>query len=253
MAPIIRIVAEAREFLFDDKHPLRIGRDSRNDVRLENPYVSRYHGRLIPRDQDWLYMDLGSTRGSFVAAHRVTSFAVREDVSLCLGRPGLGAVINLCPVPISRLFISYRHTDSGHAGRLCDRLRAHFGDDQVFFDVDQMALGEDFLDRVRSAIRTCRVVLVIIGPAWVHETNAGGRRRLDDPEDPVRAELLAALEGRAKVLPVLVGGAKMPLADELPRELRRLSRHNGLSASPQHWSEEIVKLIATLDRMLSKG
>ncbi len=39
------------------------------------------------------------------------------------------------------IFISsYRRDDSaGHAGRLFDRLTAHFGDEQIFMDIDQMA------------------------------------------------------------------------------------------------------------------
>jgi hypothetical protein len=34
------------------------------------------------------------------------------------------------------IFVSYRREDtSGHAGRLCDRLRAQFRDTRVFMDV----------------------------------------------------------------------------------------------------------------------
>ena len=36
-----------------------------------------------------------------------------------------------------KIFISYRRDDSaGHAGRLYDRLEGHFGQGQVFMDVD---------------------------------------------------------------------------------------------------------------------
>ena len=36
-----------------------------------------------------------------------------------------------------RIFISYRRADSaGYAGRIYDRLTAHFGEDAVFMDVD---------------------------------------------------------------------------------------------------------------------
>jgi hypothetical protein len=43
------------------------------------------------------------------------------------------------------VFISYRRQESsGLAGRLYDRLADRFGDDQVFMDVDTIALGVDF-------------------------------------------------------------------------------------------------------------
>ena len=44
--------------------------------------------------------------------------------------------------PSGRVFISYRRQEaSGLAGRLYDRLAARFGEDQVFMDVDTIALG----------------------------------------------------------------------------------------------------------------
>jgi hypothetical protein len=45
------------------------------------------------------------------------------------------------------VFISYRRQEaSGMAGRLYDRLADRFGDDQVFMDVDTIALGVDFAE-----------------------------------------------------------------------------------------------------------
>ena len=44
------------------------------------------------------------------------------------------------------IFISYRRDDtSGHAGRLFDRLSAHFGDEQIFMDIDHIEPGENFV------------------------------------------------------------------------------------------------------------
>ncbi len=46
------------------------------------------------------------------------------------------------------LFISYRREDTpGQAGRLYDRLRAHFGRDRVFMDVAGIKPGVDFPQR----------------------------------------------------------------------------------------------------------
>ena len=48
-----------------------------------------------------------------------------------------------------RIFISYRRDDSAaHAGRLYDRLEGHFGQGQVFMDVDAIRPGVDFVEVV---------------------------------------------------------------------------------------------------------
>jgi TIR domain len=99
----------------------------------------------------------------------------------------------------SRVFISYRRQESsGLAGRLYDWLAARFGNDQVFMDVDTIALGVDFAEVITQAVSTCQVLLAVIGPRWLDLTDENGQRRLDDPNDIVRLEIAAALE-RGKV------------------------------------------------------
>src|SRR5512132_1517315 len=94
-----------------------------------------------------------------------------------------------------RVFISYRRQEaSGLAGRVHERLAARLGDDQVFMDVDTIALGMDFAAVITQAVSTCEVLLAIIGPTWLTATDEDGQRRLDDPDDIVRIEIAAALE-----------------------------------------------------------
>jgi two-component system, cell cycle response regulator len=45
---------------------LRIGRDTKNDVVLEDREVSRRHARVEARGSGWLLMDVGSTNGTFL-------------------------------------------------------------------------------------------------------------------------------------------------------------------------------------------
>jgi TIR domain len=86
------------------------------------------------------------------------------------------------------VFISYRRQETSDiAGHLCDRLAAHFGDDQVFMDVDTIALGLDFAEVIAQAASTCQVLLALIGPRWLTATDQEGRRRLDNPDDIVRS------------------------------------------------------------------
>jgi hypothetical protein len=66
--------------------------------------------------------------------------------------------------PSSRIFISYRRDDSaGHAGRLYDRLSTHFGEAQIFMDIDNIEFGMDFVEVIETAISSCKIVLVVIG------------------------------------------------------------------------------------------
>jgi hypothetical protein len=85
---------------------------------------------------------------------------------------------------MSGVFISYRRNDSGgYAGRIFDRLRADFGADVIFRDVDTIPGGARFRDEIEKHLETCNIVLVIIGPSWLNDRDETGHRRLDDPED----------------------------------------------------------------------
>ena len=110
-----------------------------------------------------------------------------------------------------KLFISYRREDTApYAGRLYDRLAAHFGDDQVFIDIDQIEPGDDFVEAINRKVGACEIAIVLIGPSWLRVTDASGKRRLDDNDDLVRMEIVAALQRNIRVIPVLVGEAHMP-------------------------------------------
>lgn len=127
-----------------------------------------------------------------------------------------------------RIFISYRRADSEViAGRIYDRLEPEFGESNVFKDVDNIPVGQDFRAAVQSAINASRVMLVIIGRDWLDIRDSSGNRRLDNPADTVRFEIAAGLNRPDTiVVPVLVGGATMPGASDLPDELRQLAFQN---------------------------
>lgn len=151
------------------------------------------------------------------------------------------------------IFISYRRDDSaGYAGRLYDRLSAHFGADQVFMDVEGIELGTDFVTAIEQAVGSCKVLIVVIGDEWLSTTDAAGRRRLDDPHDFVRLETRVALEREIRVVPVLVGGALMPRTEELPDELKSLARRQAIEISHKQWDGSTRELIRALNIMLGQ-
>ena len=150
-----------------------------------------------------------------------------------------------------KLFISYRREETAsHAGRLYDAMAARFGERNVFMDI-QLEPGIDFVDRIAEVVGACHVFLVIVGPTWATLSNGANRPRLADKEDYVRLEVETALRRRdVRVIPLLVAGARMPHSEELPEELRALTRRNALELSDVRWRYDVGRLMGTLEELL---
>jgi hypothetical protein len=126
-----------------------------------------------------------------------------------------------------RIFLSYRRQDSAAmAGRIYDRLRAHFGSDAVFMDIDNIPFGVNFRKHIDAAIGQCDLVLAVIGTKWAGEADA--HRRLDDPRDFVRIELESAFKREIPVIPILIDHARMPGEADLPPSLTLLADYNAI-------------------------
>jgi hypothetical protein len=156
------------------------------------------------------------------------------------------------PNATAGLFISYRREDeSNFAGRLFERLLRSVEKDRVFMDVDSIELGLDFKEVIDTWLEQCSVMLVVIGKRWLDCTGPDGRRRLDDPHDFVRIEVEGALaRPGVRVIPVLVDGASLPGASDLPDSLKPLARRNGLAMSHAGFGSDFERLFLTLDRVL---
>jgi hypothetical protein len=150
-----------------------------------------------------------------------------------------------------KVFISYRREETaGHAGRIYDAMSGHFGDGNVFMDVD-IAPGVDFVKQITDYVGACHVLLVVMGPRWATISNGGPGPRIAQPGDFVRLEVENALRRPdVTVIPVLVGGARMPDAAALPRELEPLSRRNAIELSDSRWRYDVDRLLMTLDALL---
>jgi hypothetical protein len=97
------------------------------------------------------------------------------------------------------VFISYRRNDEpGSAQALFARLEAAFPADTLFMDVTGVSAGDDFELMLREKIKSCDVLLAVIGPGWYGATPEPGKRRLDDPRDFVRIEIASALRLRSR-------------------------------------------------------
>src|SRR5262245_23829831 len=150
---------------------------------------------------------------------------------------------------MATIFLSYRREDSAaHAGRLYDRLSAHFGKANVFMDIDTIDLGEDFVEAITRTVGACDVLIALIGRQWLTAADAEGRPRLEKPDDFVRMEIAAALERNIRVVPALVGGASMPVAEALPQPLAKLAFRNALQISNERFHQDVDRLVESIER-----
>jgi hypothetical protein len=131
-----------------------------------------------------------------------------------------------------------------------DDLVEQFGVDSVFMDVAAIEVGRDFRKAIDESVAGCGVLLAIIGPGWLDSKNDSGERRLDDQNDFVRAETASALKRDIPLVPVLVRGAKMPRADQLPDDIKDLAYRNCLELTHVRWKSDIKVLIRSLRFLL---
>jgi hypothetical protein len=150
-----------------------------------------------------------------------------------------------------KIFISYRRRGegAGYGGRVADKLVEHFGAEQCFRDVEDIESGVDFVKTIQEAVGGCEVLIAVIGPDWLTQTNARGGRRLDDPRDFVRLEVASALERDIRVIPVLVGAADVPGEQQLPEPLKSLARRQVHELTDTRWDYDVGKLVEAIESM----
>jgi len=152
-----------------------------------------------------------------------------------------------------KIFINYRRGDDpGHTGRLFDRLQEVFPPQQLFLDVDNIAPGLDFVRVLNERVGECDVLLAVIGKGWINASDAAGNRRLEDPEDFVRIEIVSALNQDKRVIPVLVGDATMPAPQDLPEPLRPLARRNAVRLTHERFRADTQGLVRALQQALAE-
>jgi tetratricopeptide (TPR) repeat protein len=150
-----------------------------------------------------------------------------------------------------KIFINYRRDDSiGTAGRLHDRLVQAFGRDKLFMDVDHIPAGEDFVGYLNAQVASCDVFLALIGPDWLNAMDESGRRRLDNPDDFVTIEIAAALARNTRVIPVMIEGARMPKAEEVPDSIKALVRRHAVEVRHSQFGRDAEALVAKVREAL---
>ncbi len=148
------------------------------------------------------------------------------------------------------IFISYRRDQNlVEARALFERLARGFPG-RVFIDLEGIDAGDDFQLSLQRQLVGCRVMLVLIGPGWLGHATGAGLRAIDDPADFVRIELLAALQRSVRIVPLLLNGAPLPTAADLPEPLRPLARRQAMPLDFHRFDADVGRLSGDLRRSL---
>jgi TIR domain len=152
---------------------------------------------------------------------------------------------------LTTIILSYRREDTElMVGRICDRLREHFGRDSVMMDIDSIPYGLDFRKHIKETFKRCDMMLAVIGPRWAG-VNEEGQTRLADETDWIRIEIEAALTKDVPVIPVLVNGAPMPKPKDLPESMRDLAFRQAAPLDMRRdFHAHMDRLIGVMDELL---
>lgn len=148
---------------------------------------------------------------------------------------------------MNRIFISYRSSDGKKdADRLCADLSRLLGDDQVFFDKQDLEGGTSWRDAIDKALGTQPVVLLLLTPDLFGMAHPQGGRRIDREDDPIRNELLFAQQSGATIVPLLTEGMVMPAAASLPPSLRFIGETHALKLRTDDWANDLQRILVDL-------
>ena len=151
---------------------------------------------------------------------------------------------------MTRIAISYRRTNSAAiTGRIFDRLTLRYGEDAVFMDIDNIPVGTDFRRHIEKVLADSDILVAVIGTRW----RGTDRIRIMEKSDPVRVEIEMSQQFGLAVVPVLVDGARMPSADELPESLTDFAYINAAVVdSGVDFRQHIERLCRSLDRIIAQ-
>jgi hypothetical protein len=144
---------------------------------------------------------------------------------------------------VTQVFLNYRTDDEPFGVALLDReLSDRFGSDTVFLAAKSIPAGTNWEKRIFDAVAESTALLAIIGRGWF---SAASRRRLNQPTDFVRREILTALKLQKRVVPVRLGVPRLKKAD-LPPALQPLAEQQDIEIRFRSHKIDIDRLAADL-------
>jgi hypothetical protein len=130
-------------------------------------------------------------------------------------------------------------------------LAARFSAERVFLDNQSIGLGAAYPERMRTVLRSMRVLLALIWPRWLSSGGADDQRLLIERDDDwVRYEIRQAVRRGIPIVPVLLDGASLPPAERLPGDIRDLVLHQAVRVRHESLGHDIERLADGLVRLV---
>lgn len=150
------------------------------------------------------------------------------------------ALSHIPPMSTHSIFLNYRRIETQKDARhLYRELLRHFPE-QIFMDAPGTAGGQHFPDLLRRKVQECRVLVAVIGPEW---------HRLADSSGRVRLEIATAMQRGIPVIPALIDGARMPVAEQVPEVLRGLLNHQAVKLDLDDFFEASIEKLCVAIRL----
>ncbi len=131
-----------------------------------------------------------------------------------------------------KIFISYRRASNQWAvERLFEVLADKFGPEDVFFDRVAIEPGADWLASLDREVSQASAVILVYSKEWAGEY-PDGARRIDQPDDMVRRELVTANQHDRPIFPVIIDDSAPPSEKWLPEGLHFVLKRQFLKLVP---------------------
>ncbi|HEX4724180.1 MAG TPA: tetratricopeptide repeat protein [Pseudonocardiaceae bacterium] len=153
---------------------------------------------------------------------------------------------------MSDIFVNYRSADARFGAAATYELLANrFDRTRIFLDNQSIGPGGDYPDRLRAALESMRVLLVLIGPRWLAtDPRSPDRLLIHDEQDWVRQEISRAFERSVRVVPILLDGSPLPDAAILPDVIRQLVSCQAVQVSHLRLGADIDQLADQLAELV---
>lgn len=134
-----------------------------------------------------------------------------------------------------------------------DRLKSaleQLGFVDVFVDTAEIKAGDHFEGRIHRAIANCDVFVPLIGKRWMHLLT----ERIESGErDVLSREIATAFRLERDIVPLLIDGADMPRANELPGEISQLANVDGEPVASDASAERIAATLSPAAHQASRA
>ena len=150
------------------------------------------------------------------------------------------------------IFLNYRKIDSTPETRslkvIFDQV---FGVDSTFLDNYTIYSGEEWPEKIKFELFNSQILIVVIGPDWLKVNDSFGNKLLDNTNDWVRIEIEKALYNKIDIIPILVAGAKIPLAEDLPNSIKEICNYQFYELRDSHWKIDIIPIINRIEKFVA--